>query len=148
MIRTHARAVALLATLLLAILFVPWTVIRYPDGITWVFAWGLVNLDPVHVTNLYAYLFTYTAGLPRHLVAWPTSVLLSLLSLVSVLSGVALGREDVRITAGLLVAAGVSHATFAFGLQRPGITAVPIATVLLWGLAAYVYLSRPAFRER
>ena len=136
MIRTHARAVVLLAVLF-AVLLVPWTVILYPEGITWVFAWGLVNLDPVHVTNLYAYLFTYTAGLPRYLMAWSTSVLLYLLSLVSALSGVALGREDVRVTAGLLVAAGVSHATFAFGLRGPGITAVPIATVVLWALAVW-----------
>ncbi len=54
------------ATLLLALFFVPWTVLVAPGGTTFVFPWGLVNPTTLHVTTLPDYLFVLTSGLPRH----------------------------------------------------------------------------------
>lgn len=136
MIRTHVRVAGLLAALL-----VPWTVLLYPDGSSYVFAWGLASTDPVHVTTLPEYLFVRTSGLPRRLLAWPVSTLLYGLALASAVVSL-IGREDVRVTAGLLAFAGVSHATFALGMGRPGVLAIPVGTVALWGLAGWSYLRR------
>lgn len=134
MSRSYARVGWLLAALL-----VPWTVLLYPNGSSYVFTWGLVNVDPIHVTTLPEYLLVRTSGLPRHLLAWPVSVFLYALALVSAIVGAVWNREDVRVTAGLLAFAGVSHASFALGLGRPGILAIPVGTVLLWALAGAVY---------
>ena len=69
------------------------------------------------------------------------SVLLYLLAVGSAFVGLA-GREDVRLTEGLLAFAGVSHATFALGLMQPGIMAIPVGTVALWGLAGWRHFGR------
>ena len=45
-IRTRVWLVGLLAALL-----IPWTVLVYPDGVSYVFAWGLADAGPVHVTT-------------------------------------------------------------------------------------------------
>jgi len=117
---------------LLAVALLPWSVLTTGEL---VFAWGLVTTDPVHVTTLTDYLFVYTMGLPTRLLAWPVAVLLYLLALASAAVG-AVGPEDRRVTAGLLVLAGASHLRFSVGLARPGALAVPTGTVLLW-LAAW-----------
>ena len=132
---------------LLAALLVPWTIIFYPNGTTYVFAWALVNADPIHITTIFEYVFVRTSGLPRHLLAWPVSALLFTLGLVSTVAGSVWNREDTMVAAGLLAFAGVSHATFALGLQRPGIVAIPLGTGLLWMLAGYVYFLSPGVRR-
>ena len=121
----------------LALLLVPWTIL---GGRDFVFLWGLATLDPVHVTTITDYLFVYTAGLPRRLLAWPVSSLLYLLAVGSAAVGVAVGKEDRRVTGGLLVLSGVSHLWFALGmLRRSPSTAIPVGTVLVWAVAWWFY---------
>jgi uncharacterized protein (TIGR04206 family) len=122
---------------LLLIFLAPWAVLSTGDL---VFAWGLVTLDPIHVTTLPDYLFVYTRGLPRRLLAWPVAVLLYLLAFGSALLGT-VDREDGRVTGGLLVFAGVSNLRFALGTGRPGLLVVPVGTVLLWTGAWWFYWS-------
>ncbi|WP_458189279.1 TIGR04206 family protein [Haladaptatus sp. NG-WS-4] len=117
---------------LLALGFVPWTILLAPGGTTLVFPWGLVNPTTLHVTTLPDYLFVLTAGLPERLLAWPLSVLFYLLALLSAFSG---RFEDRRVTGILLVLAGASHASFALGfVGRAGVT-VPLGPVVLWAAA-------------
>ena len=121
-----------------ALAAVPWSVLTYPGGVAFLFPWGLLNLDPPGVTPLYDYLFRYTAGLPDYILAWPVSVGCYLLALASVAVGVAAGREDVRVTAGLLVLAGLAHLSVASGFAvQPGRTGYPAGTVALWAVAAW-----------
>ncbi|WP_227354808.1 TIGR04206 family protein [Haladaptatus salinisoli] len=120
---------------LLALGLVPWTVLVARGGTTFVFPWGLVEPTTLHVTTLPDYLFVYTAGLPDRLLAWPVSVLCYLLALACAFAG---RFEDRRVTAGLLVLAGASHASFALGLvtgvSRSGLV-VPVGPVALWLVA-------------
>lgn len=139
---------------LLSLLVLPWTIFAYPSGTRYVFAWGLLSPDPVHVTTIYAYLFELTAGLPRSLLAWPLSVLLYAGALLSTIVGLLFGREDERVTIGLLIVAGASHASFALSASRQAVVALPIATVVLWALAGYASFTNSGsfggvgFRER
>jgi uncharacterized protein (TIGR04206 family) len=116
--------------------FLPWTV--FPTG-DLVFAWGLVTTTPVHVTTLSAYLVVQTAGLPRRLLAWPVATLLYGFAVGNSLLGTFAGREDRRVTGGLLALAGASHLWFSVGLTRPGLLALPTGTVLLWTAAWWFY---------
>jgi uncharacterized protein (TIGR04206 family) len=132
--RREAAVVAALALL-------PWTVLSWSDGVSAVFAWGLLNPAPPHVVLLSDYLFRFSggpAGLPERLLAWPMSVLLYLGALASAAGGF-LGCEDRRVTGGLLVFAGVSHLGFTLGLQQPGMTVVPVGPVALWAVSWWVY---------
>lgn len=132
---------------LVALAFLPWTVLVGSD-VTLVFQFGLVNADPLHLTNLYDYLFRFTGGfaaLPTFLRTWPVSVVLYLATLVSAFAGI-LGREDPRVTGGLLALAGLSHAGLAVGLSRGiGRLAVPIGPVLALAVAWWLYW--PAVRR-
>lgn len=132
---------------LLVLSLFPWTVL-IGESLTFVFSFGLLNTRPFHLTTLYEYL-RFTGGfaaLPAFLRAWPVSVLLYLASLASALGGV-LGREDPRVTGGLLALAGVSHVSLAVGLSRGiGRVAVPIGTVLLLAVAWWLYW--PQIRNR
>ncbi|WP_251330064.1 TIGR04206 family protein [Haloplanus pelagicus] len=141
--RLRRRPVAVLA-----LLAVPWSVQTFAGGRppTYVFAWGLVNADPFGVTFLWDFLVRYTRGLPPYIVAWPISAGCYLLALASAACGRALGREDVRVTAGLLAAAGVAQLTLARGFSvQPGRTAWPLGTVACWAVAWWIYArSSPA----
>ena len=125
--------------IVVALLVLPWSVVSTPNGLSLVFAWGLVNPVPLAVTNLYDYLFVYTRGLPPRLVAWPASVFLYAGALASVLSGRYLGREDRRVTVALLFLAGLQHAWFALGTSRGGVVVIPLGTALLWTAAWLAY---------
>lgn len=124
---------------LLALLALPWTLVVSPNGTTLVFPWGLVNPSPLAVTTLYDYLLVYTQGLPDRLLAWPASVLLYAGAIASALGEPVVGREDPRVTAALLVLAGLNHGVFALGLSGNGTAAVPLGTGLLWAGAVVVY---------
>jgi uncharacterized protein (TIGR04206 family) len=138
-----------LAVCLLGLL--PWTVIIAGQEATFVFAFGLVNTNPFHLTDLYSYLFIYTAGLPKRLQAWPAGVLLYAGALVSTLIGL-VNREDPRLTGGLLFFAGVSHAQVTFGLYRAygfgasGTLVLPVGAVATWAAVWWVFW--PAMKER
>ena len=133
----------LLAVLVLAL--VPWTLLS-GGVLTLVFPFGLVNTTPLHLTPLVDYL-RYTGGfaaLPSFLQAWPTSVLLYLGALGSAFGGV-VGREDRRVTGGLLVLAGLAHAGLAVGFLRMGRLAVPLGSLFALALAWWLYW--PAIRR-
>ncbi|WP_158057266.1 TIGR04206 family protein [Halorussus halophilus] len=120
---------------LLALTVVPWTILG--DG-SLVFPWGLAIVDSLHVTTVWDYVFVYTAGLPRRLLAWPIGSLLYLLAVLSAGVGVLVGEgyEDRRLTGGLLALAGANHLLFAVGMaNRSRLTVIPLGVVLLWGAA-------------
>ncbi len=127
---------------LLALAVVPWTVLASDGGVGFVFAWGLANPAPPHVVTLPDYLFRLSGGpvgLPERLLAWPVSVLLYLGAVASAAGGRVFGREDRRVTGGLLVLAGLSHLAFALGTARTGLTPIPVGPVLLWAVAWWAY---------
>jgi uncharacterized protein (TIGR04206 family) len=129
----------------LTLLAVPWSVQTFvgtrPPG--FVFAWGLLNFDPFSVTFLWDFLFRYTMGLPDYILAWPLSVVCYLLALASALGGYLFDREDPRVTAGLLAAAGVAQLTLARGFSfQPGRVGWPLGTAACWLVAWWVYRGR------
>ena len=135
---------------ILALSAIPWSVQAYGAGaVTLLFPWGLVSLDPLHVTDLHSFLFRYTAGLPEFILAWPLSALCYALAAGSAALGVATGREDVRVTAALLALAGVAQLSVARGFAaRFGRTAYPVGTVALWAVAWLVFRSARRTRGR
>jgi uncharacterized protein (TIGR04206 family) len=136
---------------LLALLAVPWSIQTFagarPPG--FVFTWGLVNFDPLSVTFIWDFLFRYTMGLPDYILAWPLSVGCYLAAVASALAGHLFDREDPRVTAGLLAAAGVAQLTLARGFSvQPGRTAWPLGTAACWLIAWWVYRRRAASDRR
>jgi len=102
---------------LLGLLAVPWSVQVFSGrDATLLFAWGLVNTNPLMVTTLPEFLFLYTQGLPEYILAWPLSVGLYAAALVSAGVGWWTSREDRRVTAGLLVVAGLLGVAGRYGL--------------------------------
>ena len=128
----------------IAVGLLPWTVIVFGRQSTLVFSFGLVNLDPLHLTNLYDYLFVYTDGLPRRLQAWPAGVLLHAGALASALGGIR-AFEDPRLTGGLLFFAGIAHVQVSFGLYRTGLFVIPLGAVASWVVVWWYYW--PLIRE-
>ncbi|MBP1953158.1 uncharacterized protein (TIGR04206 family) [Halarchaeum rubridurum] len=124
----------------------PWTVIRWSGdaGVQYgaFFAYGLGPLlGPLGER------FTY---LPRYLAvaiidtywrqAWPTGAFLYACALGSAALGL-LGREDRRVTAGLLVMSGGAELLYGLGLagSRSDLLVLPVAPLLCWGVAALCY---------
>jgi len=141
---SSTAAVRLLVLLLAGIL--PWTVVVIAGrGATAMFPFGLLDLNPaVDPTARFLPLpdlLRYDGGLPRTPELLPASVVFYLGALASATAGL-LGREDPRLTAGLVVLAGLAHlgVSYAF-LHRPGYTAVPFGAVVLIALAWWVYRS-------
>lgn len=132
----------LLATLLVGVL--PWSVVLTTQ-VSLVFAFGLVNPQPLHLTTVWDYLFVHTRGLPQFLLAWPISALLYLGGVAS--TGLAyVGHEDWRVTAGLFAFAGASQLWVAWGFtHRLATAAIPVGAGLLFLLA---WISVPATLER
>lgn len=140
----HARR-SLVAVLAVGV--VPWTVVWNGGGdFDLLFPWGLVNSSPWHLTDLIAYLTTYTAGfesLPPRLQAWPTATGVYLLAVGSAALAAPSGRGDPRLTAGLLALSGLVHLRVTLGLSRIGTRPVPVGAVLALGVALWVYAGRP-----
>jgi uncharacterized protein (TIGR04206 family) len=136
--RRYRRLAVALAPLLL-----PWSVQVFSRAdATVLFPWGLVNTNPPGVTDLYSFLFVYTAGLPDYILAWPLSVALYLVGLASVAVGLLAGRayEDRRVTGAALAFAGLSQLSLAVGFSvQPYRTAWPTGTVVLLVVAALLY---------
>jgi len=129
---------------ILALLAVPWSIQTFAGGRvpTFVFAWGLVNANPVGVTFLWDFLFRYTMGLPDYILAWPLSVACYLAAVASAVAGHLFERDHPRVTAGLLVAAGIAQLSLARGFAvQPGRTAWPLGTLACWLVAWWVYAS-------
>ncbi|MFD1684772.1 TIGR04206 family protein [Halobellus litoreus] len=127
--------------LLLALLFVPWSVQVFSGrDATFVFAWGLLNTNPPSVTTLYEFLFVYTRGLPEYILAWPLSTVLYGGALVSAVSGWLVGWEDPRVTGGLLAVAAVAQLQLAWGFSlQPTRTAWPVGALALLSVAWWCY---------
>ena len=123
---------------------VPWSV-RVFSGrdATFLSAGGLVNTTPPMVTTLPEFLFLYTRGLPEYILAWPLSVGSYAAALASVGAGWWTGREDPRVTAGLLLVAAVAQAQLAWGFSiQPTRVAWPVGSAALVAVAAAYYRSR------
>ncbi|MFB6126431.1 MAG: TIGR04206 family protein [Halolamina sp.] len=137
------RRVTLLA--LFAPLALPWSVQLFAVGdVTFLFPWALVNTNPLQATTIWAFLFRFTAGLPRFILMWPVSVLVYLLGLGSAALA-AVGLEDRRVTAGSVALAGVAQLWVAQGFSvQPGRIAVPTGTVLLAGAAVWYWRRTPS----
>lgn len=117
---------------LLAVGAVPWLVVLRPGAIDLVFAWGLFDARTGRFVSLYDYLFIHTLGpaaLPGHLLAWPLGALFYLTALASA-SLSAVGREDRRITAGLLVLAAAMNVRLWWGLPT-GSSTLPLGAASL-----------------
>ncbi|GAD53634.1 hypothetical protein MBEHAL_2394 [Halarchaeum acidiphilum MH1-52-1] len=131
----------------------PWTVIRWTNpggsvGYDSYFAYGLGTLfGPLgrHFTLLPTYL-DHAVVTTYWQQAWPTGAFLYACALASVALGL-IGREDRRVTAGLLGMAGAAELLHAVGLvhHNPRLLVLPIGTVLLWGVALARY--RDALRR-
>ena len=129
---------------LVGLLAIPWSVQVFSGrDATLLFAWGLVNTNPLMVTTLPEFLFLYTRGLPEYILAWPLSVGLYVTALVSAGVGWLTGREDPRVTAGLLAVAAVAQAQLAWGFSvQPNRVAWPVGSVGLVAAAAAYYWTR------
>jgi len=130
---------------ILAVGVVPWTVVFVGGDATLVLSIGLLDPTTLTLTDVYAYTFVHTRGLPASLFAWPLGAALYLLALGSALLGTATGHEDRRVTAGLLVLVALTQLTVAWGLTtRLGTVAVPLGSVA--ALAVVALMEWPAIR--
>ena len=133
--RPQARLAAVAAAGL-----VPWVVVRSGGSVGLVLAFGLLNPATGRLTTLPAYLLVHTRGLPDALLAWPVASLLWLAALAAALVAVLAGREDPRLTGGLLAFAGASLLPVAGAVGRPpSVTALPVGTAALWAVAWGAY---------
>lgn len=118
---------------------VPWSVQTFVDGSAPFlrFAWGGLSVDPVLSARPLP-LYLVGSGSPL-LDRWAVAAGCWLLALASAALAVR-GREDARVTAGLLVLAGAVNLSLAvrFGLvgTRDG---YPVGTLALWLVAAWRY---------
>jgi uncharacterized protein (TIGR04206 family) len=118
---------------------VPWTVLLIGDELTLVFSFGLFNTNPPMVVSVYDFFFRFTDGLPRFIEAWGTGVFLYLLALASAVAGV-VWREDVRLTAFALTAAGLSQISVFLGFNRRiGYVGFPLGTLVLLAVVWWYY---------
>ena len=133
---------------LLLLCALPWSVQTFSDGgTTFVFAWGLVNTQPPNATYIWDFFFVYTQGLPDYIYAWPISVGCYALAVASGLVGLVTGREDPRVTGGLLVVAAVAQFSLARGFSiQPYRTAWPLGTLAFLVVAWWLYW--PAAKAR
>lgn len=123
---------------------------------TLVSLWGLVNTgttgSPFGI-DVYP-LWTYFAGgsrpfgsLPRSIRVWPLATVFHLLATFSAAGGVALGREDRRVTGGLLLLAALASLWVALGVAgRFGVgtasgwlTVLPVGSLATLAVAALAY---------
>ena len=126
-------------SILIAVALAPWNVVVRGSFVSSFHAFGIVNLDPLGLTSIVEYYFLYTQGLQPYLNAWGLGVFAFAVGLASALSGL-IWREDVRVTAAMFVLAGFAQLVFTLGfLRRPGYVAVPVGTVLLWGVVWRYY---------
>lgn len=118
---------------ILAVAVVPWTVVFAGSALTFVFPFGLVDPQTVHLTDIVSYVTVYTRGLPLFLQSWPIGVGVYLLAVASAASGALFDREDRRVTALLLVLVGLTQLSVAWGFTRQlNTVAVPVGTVACW----------------
>jgi uncharacterized protein (TIGR04206 family) len=124
--------------LVLAVGVIPWTAVSTRGVTTLLHPLGLVNFTPPYLVFLPRYVFVYTRGLPDYILAWPIGVLVYLLALASAAGGL-FGREDRRLTTGLLVLVALTQLSVAAGFSRRlNYLAVPFVTIAAVAVAWYV----------
>jgi uncharacterized protein (TIGR04206 family) len=124
--------------LVLAVGVIPWTVVSTRGITTLLHPIGLLNFTPPHLVFLPEYVFVYTRGLPDYILAWPIGVLVYLLALASAAGGL-VGREDRRLTAGLLALVALTQLSVAAGFSRRlNYVAVPVVTITAVAVAWHV----------
>ncbi|GAB3410295.1 hypothetical protein GCM10027435_00770 [Haloparvum alkalitolerans] len=147
----------LAAAATLALLFVPVTALRAGAGdYTLLMPWGFLNTAPlapdrsIHVYTVASYFLDGppVAALPRSITVWPVALACHLLAAGSAVAGALFGREDRRVTGGLLVLAAVGSAWVAVGVGARGgspLAAPPLGAAVTLGVAAAFY--GPALRR-
>jgi len=140
--------------LALALLAVPMAVIPAGGDLTVVSLWGFVNTassgSGLGGYPVWAYFLDQSrpfAALPASIRAWPLAIGFHLLAAASAAAGVALGREDRRVTGGLLVLAAAASLWVSVGLAtRFGVgTTSGLFTVLPVGALATLAVAVAAY---
>ena len=117
----------------------PWTVILVGGELTLVFPFGFFNTNPPELVDIYTFLFVAGGRLPRNPQLLPLSILFYLGALGSAAAGL-VDREDPRLTAGLLVLAGVAHLGVAYSVShRIRYTPVPFGALGMLAVAWWYY---------
>ena len=127
----YSSPAALAAIVVLVI--VPWVVQSNGAGdLTAVMSWGLLNTNPWHALPLSTYLDA-TQGfstLPQSLQVWPLGLAFYCGALLSSASGVFAGREDMRVTAGLLALSAITSVIVWWGLLGRGAAGtIPVGVI-------------------
>jgi len=123
---------------LLALGVVPWTAVLVGSELTLFFPFGVLNTNPLELTVLTEW-FAGGGRLPRNPELLPLSYLFYLGALLGVLAGVR-GREPARLTAGLLVLAGLTHLGVSYSvLHRVAYVPVPVGALLALAAAWWFY---------
>jgi uncharacterized protein (TIGR04206 family) len=142
--------------LVLALLAVPMAVISTGGDVTIVSLWGFLNTAAsgseagIGGYPVWAYFLDQSrpfAALPASVRAWPLAIGFHLLAAASAAAGVALGREDRRVTGGLLVLAAAASLWVSVGLAtRFGVgTTSGLLTVLPVGAIGSVAVAVVAY---
>ncbi|MDZ5811555.1 TIGR04206 family protein [Halorubrum sp. AD140] len=153
--RPAARTARAGALLVLALLAVPMAVISAGGDLTVVSLWGFLDAGPESGGALGGYPVWRDfldqprpyGALPPSIRAWPLAIGFHLLAAGSAAIGAALGREDRRVTGGLLVLAAAASlwvsvglaARFGVGTTVSWLTVVPIGAVVTLAVAALAY---------
>jgi len=142
--------------LVVALLAVPMAVVPADGDLTLVSLWGFLNptatgggvgLDAYPVWSYFLDQPRPFGSLPASIRAWPLAVGFYMLAAASATGGVAVGREDRRVTGGLLLLAAaaslwvsVGIATrFGVGTTSGWFTVLPVGAVATLAVAAGAY---------
>ena len=121
----------------------PWVLQTNGTGdLTAVMSWGLVNTNPWHTLLLPSYLDA-TQGfltLPQSLQVWPLGLAFYCCALLSSASGVFAGREDVRVTLGLLALSAITSVIVWWGLLGRGAAGtIPVGVIATAAVGWWFY---------
>lgn len=142
--------------LVVALLAVPMAVVPADGDVTFVSLWGFLNtatagagygIDAYPVWSYFLDQPRSFGSLPASIRAWPLAIGFYLLAAASASSGVGLGREDRRVTGGLLVLAAaaslwvsVGVATrFGVGVTSGWFSVLPVGAVATLAVVAGAY---------
>lgn len=132
--RTRLRV---LAVVLAGVL--PWAAVTWDSGYYLVFSAGYTTRGFSGFTSVVSFVSASRVA-PPYWSAWPLATGLYLLALLGVLLTLLTRRDDRRVTAGLLLLAGLDVVWFAVGVSgQRGILTLPLGGLWLWLAALYEY---------